>query len=144
MEIREATTKEDIEFCRDALLAFRPNLNPDTVTAQTLRMMEQGFRLIYMADEKHIQAAAIAGFRTFEMLRTGQIIYIDDLFTFEENRGKGYASALLDHIHGLALQSGIKTVHLDSGFPLHAAHRLYLSKGYQLACHHFAKMISDH
>ncbi|WP_254562278.1 GNAT family N-acetyltransferase [Dyadobacter diqingensis] len=143
MEIRIANTKEDIEFCSNALLTFRPNVDPDTLVEQTLRMMQEGFRLIYIADDNSSHAEAIAGFRTFEMLRTGEIIYIDDLFTFPENRGKGYASSLLDHIHGLALKSGIKTVHLDSGFPLYPAHRLYLSKGYFLACHHFAKPISD-
>jgi len=143
MEIKNATTKEDIEFCSRALLAFRPNVNPHTVVEQMLRMMTDGFRLIYIANYNNSQADAIAGFRSFEMLRAGEIIYIDDLFTFPENRGKGYASALLDHIDGLALKSGIETVQLDSGFPLHPAHRLYLSKGYNLVCHHFAKTISD-
>jgi len=144
MVIKNATNKEDIEFCSAALLAFRPNLRPEVLTEQTLDMIEQGFRLIYIAEEENTHAVAIAGFRTFEMLRTGRIIYIDDLFTFQESRGKGYAGALLNYIHELALQSGISSVHLDSGFSLHPAHRLYLNKGYFLACHHFAKMISEH
>lgn len=141
MNVQVANTREEIEFCKRALMEFRPNLDPDTFAEQVLRMGKEGFHLIYIADEQKSEAAAIAGFRIFEMLRTDTIIYIDDLFTFQKNRGKGYASALLDHIDNLALALNIKTVHLDSGFDLYPAHRLYLKSGYFLACHHFAKKV---
>ena len=141
MEIREATTREDITFCKKAILEFRPNLNPDTVIDEIMAMISAGFRLLYIPDEQGTQAAAIAGFRIFTMLRTGTIIYIDDLFTFQANRGKGYASTLLGHIDGIAKAGNIKTVHLDSGYNLHPAHRLYLSQGYVLGAHHFVKYI---
>jgi GNAT superfamily N-acetyltransferase len=141
MNIQTAETRPEIEFCKRALTAFRPNLNPGNFVEQVLRMKMEGFHLIYIADENNSEAAAIAGFRIFEMLRTDTIIYIDDLFTFEENRGKGYASALLDYIAQYAQSLNIKTVHLDSGFDLHPAHRLYLKSGYFLACRHFAKIV---
>lgn len=141
MHIQIAETKEEIEFCKRALTEFRPNLDPGGFVEQVFRMQTAGFQLIYIADEKNSEATAIAGFRIFEMLRTGSIIYIDDLFTFEENRGKGYAGALLDYIAQVAKILDIRTVHLDSGFDLHPAHRLYLKSGYFLACHHFAKVI---
>ena len=141
MTIKKAITKADIEFCSKAMLEFRQNLDPETFADQTARMMQAGFRLIYIPDEDYTGAAAVAGFRIFEMLRTGPIIYIDDLFTLPGSRGKGYAGKLLDHIDTIAKESNIKTVHLDSGFALHPAHKLYLSRGYILACHHFAKSI---
>lgn len=141
MEIKIAKTKEEITFCKEALFEFRENLNETTYVEQVLRMMESGFQLLYIPNETNSAAAAIAGFRIFEMLRTDTIIYIDDLFTFQHNRGKGYASALLDYIHNIAKSLNIRTVHLDSGFDLHPAHKLYLTKGYFLACHHFAKLI---
>lgn len=141
MEIREATTREDIGFCEKAILEFRPNLNPNTFIDEILQMMRAGFRLLYIPDDDGTAAAAIAGLRVFTMLRTGTIIYIDDLFTFEANRGKGYASALLGQINEIARANHIKTVHLDSGFNLHPAHRLYLSQGYILGAHHFVKYI---
>ncbi|QTE38826.1 GNAT family N-acetyltransferase [Mucilaginibacter gossypii] len=67
------------------------------------------------------------------------MIYVDVLFTFPECRGRGYAGALLDFVAHYAANTGIKSVHLDSGYMLHTAHRLYLNKGYYLACNHFAK-----
>jgi GNAT superfamily N-acetyltransferase len=142
IKIKKVVTPDDIKFCSRAILAFRPELKANSLVEQTLEMIKEGFQLIYIADDNDTEATSIAGFRTFEMYRTGRIIYIDDLFTFPENRGKGYAGALLDHIHLLAREEGIKTVHLDSGYHLHPAHRLYLNKGYILPCHHFAKTIA--
>jgi len=141
MNIQIAETRQEIEFCKRALMEFRPNLNPDVFVEQILRMRMEGFHLIYIANETNMEATAIAGFRIIEMLRTDTIIYIDDLFTFEKNRGKGYAGALLNYIDQFAKTLGIRTVHLDSGFDLHPAHRLYLRSGYFLACHHFAKKV---
>ncbi|SHM94059.1 GNAT family N-acetyltransferase [Mucilaginibacter sp. OK098] len=140
-QIKMATTAADIICCSKALLEFRPMLKEEELVEQSLRMMEDGFRLIYISDESKKQASAILGFRIYEMYRTGRMIYIDDLFTLAEYRGKGLAGTLLDHVHFLAAKEGIKSVHLDSGYPLHPAHRLYLNKGYVLPCHHFAKSI---
>lgn len=142
MEVIEALTRDQIIFCGSALLEFRQNLNRETYADQIWNMMKSGFRLIYIPNDNNSEATAIAGFRIFEMLRTDTIIYIDDLFTAPSDRGKGYASALLNYIDDIAEKSGIGTVHLDSGHTLHPAHRLYLSKGYVLAAHHFAKKIT--
>lgn len=141
IQIKTATTAEDIKYCSRALLTFRPMLKEDELITQSMRMLEEGFRLIYIPDDEKNEAAAILGFRAYEMYRTGRIIYIDDLFTFPEHRGKGYAGALLDWVHQLASEEGILSVHLDSGYQLHPAHRLYLNKGYVLPCHHFSKTI---
>ena len=129
LQIHIASTANDIQFCTRALLMFRPILKESELVEQTLRMMNEGFKLIFIADEQKNEAAAVLGYRDYEMYRTGRIIYIDDLFTFPEHRGKGYAGALLDHIHQQAAKSEISSVHLDSGYPLHPAHRLYLIKG---------------
>jgi len=143
IEIKTATTADHIRSCTRALLEFRPMLKEENLVEQSLRMMKEGFKLIYIADDDKEEAAAILGFREYEMYRTDRIIYIDDLFTFAEHRGKGYAGALLDYIHLLAANEGISAVHLDSGYPLYPAHRLYLNKGYVLPCHHFAKTIEQ-
>lgn len=117
-------------------------LQAETLQVQSERMMKEGFKLLYIPDEIKNEAAAILGYRDYEMYRTGRIIYIDDLFTFPEHRGKGYAGALLDHIDQIAANESILSVHLDSGYQLHPAHRLYLNKGFVLPCHHFAKTIA--
>lgn len=142
MKIVKAQTTADIELAREAILQFRPNVHPASLTEQVQQMMqEERFELVYVLAEDNKKAAAFTGFRTLHHLMTGKIIYIDDLFTLPEYRGHGYAGALLDYVHQQAKERGIENVHLDSGYQLHPAHRLYLSKGYVMACHHLSKKI---
>jgi GNAT superfamily N-acetyltransferase len=141
IQVKLARSLEDIKYCSRALLAFRPMVQAELLEAQSERMMKEGFKLLFIPDKAKHEAAAILGYRDYEMYRTGKIIYIDDLFTFPEHRGKGYAGALLDHIDQIAAKEGVRSVHLDSGYQLHPAHRLYLNKGFVLPCHHFAKNI---
>lgn len=143
MECKKVITRADVDFCKDAILEFRPNVDPKSVVDQVFKMVsDEGFEIFYIADEQNTRAAAFIGFRRINMLRTGPIFYIDDLFTLPEWRGKGYAGALLDEVARIAPDRGILSIHLDSGYTLHPAHRLYLNKGYFLACNHFAKHLT--
>ena len=142
MECKKAITRSDIEFCKDAILEFRPNLDRETVVEQVFSMItEEEFELVFLPNAENTKAGAFISYRKLNLLRTGRIIYVDDLFTFAESRNQGFAGALLDYVASQAANEGMKSVHLDSGFTLHPAHRLYLNKGYYLACHHFAKAI---
>ncbi len=143
MECKTAITKTDIEFCKEAILEFRPNLDPETVVGQVFQMISsEEFELAFIPNADNTKAGAFITYRFLNLLRTGNMIYIDDLFTFSECRNQGYAGTLLDYVAKRATDEGIKSVHLDSGYILHPAHRLYLNKGYELACHHFAKAIN--
>lgn len=143
MECKKAITKTDIELCKEAILEFRPNLDPETAVEQVFQMINsKEFELAFISNADNTRASAFITYRFLNLLRTGPMIYIDDLFTFSECRNQGYASTLLDYVAKRATDEGIKSVHLDSGFTLHPAHRLYLNKGYYLACHHFAKSIN--
>jgi GNAT superfamily N-acetyltransferase len=142
MDILNVKTAADIEFAREAILEFRTNLEPAGLVEQVLEMIKNGsFELACIPSDDGSRAAAFIGFRVIDMLRTGKMIYIDDLFTLPEYRGQGYAGKLLAYVDQIAVERGMNSVHLDSGYPLHPAHRLYLNSGYSLACHHFAKMI---
>lgn len=143
MECRKAITRADVEFCKDAILEFRPEVAPETVVDQVFKMItEEGYELAFLPNADNTRAGAFIGYRKLNMLRTGPIIYVDDLFTFAECRKQGFAGALLDYVTRQATEEGMKSVHLDSGYTLHPAHRLYLNKGYYLACNHFAKAIN--
>ena len=139
MQFISATTAAQIACCKEALLDFRKNLQEDSYIQLILEMIaHQGYRLVYIPDAQG-QAAAFIGYRIQHLLMTGWSIYVDDLYTAASYRGAGYASALLDYLDQEAQAAGINFIHLDSGFALHNAHRLYLNKGYALAAHHFAK-----
>jgi predicted GNAT family acetyltransferase len=60
--------------------------------------------MIYIKEDEI--PVAFAGFRNMHMLHSGKIIYIDDLSTLPQYRGKGYAGKLLDYLHNLAVETG--------------------------------------
>ncbi len=139
-----ANNRAEIAFCKEALFAFRTNLDEATYVDLVMNMITyENFKLVYIPNDAHTGVAAFVGYRVMHTLRTGWMIYIDDLYTDPACRGKGNAGALLDYVDEDAGRAGIRVVHLDSGYMLHDAHRLYLNKGYVLACNHFAKALPE-
>ena len=74
-------------------------------------------------------------FNTFWM--SGLTCYVSSLITREEDRGKGYGVALLDHVKELAKQRGCKAITLDSGLPRTWAHGFYEHYGFEKSCYGF-------
>lgn len=139
MEVKIATTADDILKCWDVLFVLRPHLIKENFVATIKEMMTEGYQLAYIEEDG--KAASAIGFRYQQYLYNGKHFYIDDLVSLPETRGKGYAGMLLDHVHNLAKEKGYKCVTLDSGHQRHAAHRLYLNKGYSIVAHHFMKTL---
>jgi GNAT superfamily N-acetyltransferase len=91
--------------------------------------------LIYI--EENNEAISACGFRYLTSLFDERYIYIDDLSTLSEARGKGHAGKLFDFVVEKAKNEGLKAVHLDSGHQRYDAHRLYLNKKMKIVYHHF-------
>lgn len=135
MEIKLAKTKEDIFKCWDVINVLRPHLIKDKFVATIQEMMDDGYILAYI--EKDGRAVCATGYRYLQFLYIGKHYYIDDLVTLESERGNGYANMLLDFVIAEAKKNGYEAVTLDSGHQRHAAHRLYLNKGFVISAHHF-------
>ena len=140
MEIKTATTKEDFLDCWEMVHELRPLLTPETYIELVLTMLDEGYHMIYI--EEKGKAVAFCGFRYTTMLYRGKSIYIDDLCTLPNCRGKGYAGILLKHVIGLSRSEGLQSIHLDSGHWRHDAHRLYLNHGFIMNAHHFVLELS--
>jgi GNAT superfamily N-acetyltransferase len=134
--ISYATTDAEIEACFPAFALLRPHLKQENFLAQVRRQEVQGYRIVTLHSEGKVQS--VAGFRFAEFLVWGKILYIDDLSTLEEARGKGFASLMIDWLVQHAREAGCQSVQLDTGFSRHDAHRLYLKKGFHLHCQHLA------
>lgn len=74
-------------------------------------------------------------FQTFWM--SGLTCYISSIITNEEDRGKGYGVALMDHAVNLAREKHCRAVILDSGFPREKAHAFYEKYGFEKSCYGF-------
>jgi len=139
-----AKSKSDAEHCFEVMKELRPHLREETFGDRILRMMEKGYTLAYINNDDGLAVCA-AGFRFTELLHWGKSIYIDDLSTLPDARGKGYASVMLDHIKALALENKCEQIHLDSGCnpARFNAHRLYLNKGFNITSLHFAMVLKE-
>ena len=129
-------SRDDIARCFDAFKALRPHIEITGFIAQVERQRDQGYQVIAIDDGDKIVSAA--GFRLAEFLAWGKILYIDDLTTLEDARGKGYAEALMDWLIAHARQEGCQALHLDTGHHRHAAHKLYLKKQMNIVSHHLS------
>ena len=139
MEIKIATTEEDILECWDVIFVLRPHLIKEEFVSTVKEMFTEGYHLAYI--EENGKALSAVGFRYLQYLYNGKHIYIDDLVSLPETRGKGYAGMLLEYVADIARSKGYKCVTLDSGHQRYTAHRLYLNKGYNIVAHHFVKNI---
>lgn len=132
-----ADSDDDISRCFPALKVLRPHLEESAFLAQVRRQQPAGYRLAAIGGPG--AAEAVAGFRLAEFLAWGKVLYVDDLITLPGARGRGYGGQLLEWLAARAVEAGCDEVHLDSGYPRHDAHRLYLNHGFDLACHHFRR-----
>ncbi len=135
-EIFIANTDTEIESCFPAFSALRPHIERTNFLAQVRRQQIQSYQILALRHEGAVKSAA--GFRFAEFLAWGKVLYIDDLTTLPGETSKGFAGALLDWLINHARSSQCHGVHLDTGYTRHAAHRVYLRKGFQLNGHHLA------
>ncbi len=151
MLIRLAQTEADLRRCLPALLTLRPHLSEEKALAMLHEQQtHERFSVAFVdlndnvpsmdVPGMDVPAPAVITYRQMTLLVSGKTIYIDDLTTLPEARGKGYAGLLLDFVIDQAQQAGCQTVSLDSGQnpTRYDAHRLYLNKRFNITSHHFS------
>jgi GNAT superfamily N-acetyltransferase len=129
-----ARTDEEILSCLEVLLLLRPQLRQSSFLAQIRRQQAQSFQLVALRVDGVVKS--VVGFRVAEYLIWGKIVYVDDLSTDDDARGKGYAGQLIDWVIDYAKNQNCTGIHLDTGYSRHTAHRFYLNKGFNIGCHH--------
>ncbi len=121
--------------------ALRPAVREESAFVAQVdeRQRSAGYRLVGWVADYDSPALAVAGFRMGENLAWGRHLYVDDLSTVPDARGRGHAGALLGWLRDEARRLGCGQVHLDSGVGADraAAHRLYFASGYRISSHHF-------
>ena len=139
--VKLATTDHDIRRCFAVMRQLRPHLmdEADFVARCRVQMAEAGWTLIHVADGDTV--AAVAGFRIQHMLHSGKTLYVDDLVTAEDQRGKGFGEALMAWMESHAREQGCETFSLDSGTQRTGAHKFYFRLGLPITAFHFAKKL---
>lgn len=132
-----ATTDEEILATRAVMLQLRPHISPDDYLPTVRRMMDGGYHLAAVSEGGTVRA--VAGFRIFEMLYCGRILYVDDLVTDEASRSAGHGERLLAFLRDHARANACAELHLDSGVHRGRAHRFYFREGMTITAYHFAQ-----
>lgn len=135
-KIREATTDAEIGQCWTVMHALRPQLAEADFLPRVRAMMTDGYRLVASIENGSVRA--VAGFRLGDKLAWGRHVYVDDLVSAPDQRGRGHGTALLQWLLALAQAAGCASFHLDSGVQRFGAHRFYLRHGLDITSHHFA------
>jgi len=138
-EVTVASSDAEIIECFPLFKVLRPHLSEtgSSVFLERVHSQQQGgYEVAYIRESGEIVSAA--GYRELEFLAWGRVLYVDDLVTDPGRLGRGLAGTLMDWLISQARLRQCTELHLDTGYQRHAAHRLYLSKGLQLNCHHLA------
>lgn len=135
-ELHIAHTDSQLEDCFPVLHALRPHLAQHEFLSRVRRQQLHGYQLLALRHDGRVKS--LAGFRFAEFLAWGKVLYIDDFATLETERGRGYGSAVLDWLIDHARAQRCAAIHLDTGYARHAAHRIYLRKGFRPNAHHLA------
>jgi GNAT superfamily N-acetyltransferase len=135
MTIRLAESDRDVDRAFPVMAQLRPHLEAAAFVSTVRRQAVDGFRLAILEDDGEVRAAA--GFRVFDNLVGGRILYVDDLVTDATVRSKGYGKAMLDWLAERARRADCRFLELDSGVQRFDAHRFYLVNRLEISSHHF-------
>lgn len=139
MQVKIATSDEEIERCWPVVSELRPHLKQESFVARIKEQMQQGFHLTYVEDNSEVIAAA--GYRFLLNLAWGKFLYVDDLITREKDRSTGAGKLLLQWLENEARKAGCERLELDSGVQRFHAHRFYLRERMIISSHHFSKQL---
>jgi len=126
--LQHAETDAELAACFELVQQLRPHLRSaqefiDQVTTQSA----QGYRLLVVWDGERPVAAA--GYRRMDNLIYGAFIYIDDLVTDANERGRGHGEQLIEAVRDVARKQGCAQLVLDTGLANALAQRFYFRAG---------------
>lgn len=142
MEIRNAAIEDfDIVFEFVEKLWTYNTYDRDEIRKVYMSVMEDEQSFVYLLWDDGACCGMCHGdyFNTFWM--SGLTCYVSSLITREEDRGKGYGTALLDHAKKMAGAKGCRAITLDSGLPRKDAHAFYEHYGFEKSCYGFEMML---
>ncbi len=135
MNIALAETDSDIARCFAVMNQLRPHLVEKDFVARVVRMRREGFHLAFLEEDGAVRA--VAGYRYYDKLHSGQNLYVDDLVSDATQRSRGHGAALLRWLAAEAKRHGCVQLELDSGVQRFEAHRFYFRERMHVSSYHF-------
>ncbi|WP_396928552.1 GNAT family N-acetyltransferase [Mycolicibacterium sp.] len=128
-----------------AMLALRPRWQSAEALVEFIdtNLRPAGYRLAGVFDNDPEAAVSVIGFREAWSTAWGHHLYVDDMSTIPDARGRGHADALMRWVVVEAQRLNCEAIHLDSGVGADraAAHRLYMRNHFDITAHHFTRLL---
>jgi GNAT superfamily N-acetyltransferase len=121
------------------LMELRPHLTPESFAHVYSEGHPQGLR--YTAVYADGRCVAVAGWRFVATTVALRKLYVDDLVTASDQRGRGVGAALLSELESRAREAGCGVLDLDSGADREDAHRFYFREGMVIRGLHFIRRL---
>jgi ribosomal protein S18 acetylase RimI-like enzyme len=126
--LRQAEGAEDFIACFPVISVLRPGLSGVTEWVDyATGMASKGYRVLAAWEGEKV--LAVAGYRMMDNLIHGHFLYVDDLVTAEDQRGKGLGAALLKELSAIAASDGCQRLVLDTAAANTNARRFYSREG---------------
>jgi GNAT superfamily N-acetyltransferase len=98
MQIKEITSRQDIEKSFTVLSQIYLNLNQDTYVDDVLNMMQRGYKMAHVTEDNDVdngKSIGVIGIRITRKLLTGKTLEIEDFMIDRKKRGIGVGKMLL-------------------------------------------------
>jgi len=126
--LRHAHDPDELAACFPVISALRPYLKSEQEWVErALEMALEGYRVLAVWEGD--RAVALAGYRLMNNLIHGHFLYVDDLITLEDQRGKGRGAALLTELSAIGRDDGCRRLVLDTAAANVNARRFYKREG---------------
>lgn len=133
-------SRAQLAKCYEVMKELRPNLTEEDFNSiYEISKSKDGYEII--AIESKDKIVALMGYRFLYDYVRGKHLYIDDLVSTEEARGKGLGSLLLSHAEVIAKESGCKVLRLCTGVENEDGVRFYKKNGWSIRAHAFTKKL---
>jgi GNAT superfamily N-acetyltransferase len=141
MSIVREIGPEETAVAYTTLLELRTQLTSREAMIEQINRWQrpEGYRLLGSFEEGMEEPVGLAGFRILHALAWGHVLYVDDLITRSDFRGRGHADRLMQWLFAEAKCLGCDEFHLDSGPQRLVAHRFYFNQGLHINAYHFAR-----
>ncbi|MFC9172764.1 GNAT family N-acetyltransferase [Streptomyces sp. NPDC057107] len=134
-------TPDDPRMSADAeplIRTLRPELTAEAFTAFAREAYGQGLRFTVAYDTATARPLGAATHRLLATSR-GRVLFVDDLVTGPESRGRGVGAYLLAELERRGRAAGCLRVELDSGTTNVQAHRFYHARRMTIGALHFGR-----
>lgn len=98
MQIKEISTREDIEGTYDVLKQIYEDLNQETYIDDILNMMQRGYKMAQVVEDEDVdngRCIGVIGVRIIRKIQFGKTLEIEDFMIDRKKRGVGVGKMLM-------------------------------------------------